>query len=310
MVLFIVPVIALLVFFEYSAAQMENEFKLKSDLFKSKLFEVEVLFMGPSQTAKGINTDLINASAFNGASNMQTIYDDTQIAEKYLDDMPNLKVVVFNVFPPIMQLDLENKDAESVEYYLHHYYHIPAENFQQFFNPKQYSLILTMGYDNFLKKLVGKDLDRADVLGGYIYTDTGYMKLKDETVFSKEQETIQLPDMIKQYGSYTSNEENFDKSAAYLEGAIDKLTQKGVHVVLITTPGTKDYQSQYNELYLRTERFMNSFEGREDVTCVNYFKDERFTLQDFADSSHLNLEGGIKISKIINQELINQILHQ
>lgn len=303
-ILFLLPLIMLLTFLEYKAGQMDNEYKLKADLFNSKVSDVEVLFMGPSQTAKGINTDLIDAEAFNAASNMQTIYYDTQIVEAYLDDMPNLKMVVFNVFPPIMQFSLENTSAMSVNYTLSHYYHVPLQSLKEFFDVRHFSVIMNMGYDHFMNELLNGRVAK-DILGDYRYTDTGYMKLDEEHLLLKEIEETQLPLMLEQYASVSSDENKFIQNEKYLSESIAKITERGIEVVLITTPATEAYQVYYDALYLKTEAFMNTVKDVKGVTCINYFKDERFTQEDFADSSHLNLKGGIKISTIINQDIIN-----
>jgi hypothetical protein len=53
-----------------------------------------------------------------------------------------------------------------------------------------------------------------------------------------------------------------------------------------------------------TRAIITDLDARYHTTYRDYLTDPRFTTEDFADPLHLNREGAIKFSRILNEEII------
>jgi len=82
---------------EYGLGKIENSYTLKKEQLESKLDLIEVLVLGSSQAARGIDPFCFTMKGYNVANISQSLYYDTRITLTYLDKMPKLKYVIINI---------------------------------------------------------------------------------------------------------------------------------------------------------------------------------------------------------------------
>ena len=87
---------------------------------------------------------------------------------------------------------------------------------------------------------------------------------------------------------------------------IDLCKERKINVILLTMPVYHTYSENINE-----KKISKIFESCEELEIankntfyLNYFYDKKFELTDYFDEHHLSSEGALKMSNIINEELV------
>lgn len=94
---FSLPVIVLLIAFEFSLRHIPNDYAYKRHYLDTKSNEVEVLYLGSSHIYYGINPEYSKFKTFNAAHISQSLNYDLAIFEKYKNNWSNLKCIVIPV---------------------------------------------------------------------------------------------------------------------------------------------------------------------------------------------------------------------
>ncbi len=81
--------------------------------FRARRPEIQVLILGSSQLARGVDPGLVAEAAFNMAGVSQDLYYDGRIALDHLDAMPALRAVVWELSPLRLGYDLARTEGEG-----------------------------------------------------------------------------------------------------------------------------------------------------------------------------------------------------
>lgn len=93
----------------------------------------------------------------------------------------------------------------------------------------------------------------------------------------------------------------------YLDELFSKLKDADIKAVIITTPCFSSYYTNINsKKYLRMQNEIKSLSQKYNVEYHNYLKDNRFTIEDFFDSDHLNARGAEKFSNILKNDIVEK----
>ena len=101
--------------------------------------------------------------------------------------------------------------------------------------------------------------------------------------------------------------EYVEDNKQYLKDIIDDCVKRDIKVILFTTPTHKSYfelldANQLNEMNDICNRFDDK---HENVVYLNWLKNDAFTDEDFFDADHLNEYGAEKLTKMLDEYIMN-----
>ena len=267
------------------------EFLLRSTAFGheyNKLYldknanNIEILALGASLTWSGIDPALIEANTFNAANNGQNFYLSQQIIEKYFDDFDSLKYV-------ITQFDYDYLTRPPRSHYLYTiYYNFKSDKYTDYLMfanfPLQNSIIRIVDYYFFNKKFRHGE---QQLLGNHLST-----KIADINEVKKSYKDSQL-------FRYSNEEQiNIHKNIEIISNIADKLSEKNIKLILITTPVHPIRRDWTNKEYLsianKTAEYL--INKHNNIMYFDCFFNYDFDQNDFSDSHHLNQFGAKKLT--------------
>jgi len=288
------PALFFIAFCEIAHRIPENDYKYKYNWMRANASTVQVLIVGSSHTYDGIDPALFTISAFNASHLSQDIRYGRFIFNKFISQMDSLEYLIIPVsyFTPFYQME-KSVTSHRVKGY-HIYYHCLYHPF----NPK-YHLEIYNGIDleSMTKMLMGiKKRQQCTERGFRILS--GLKENKLDIMLNGYSEAR------KHIGF--SNWSSFPKNKKWMVDIIKQCRQKGVQVILLSTPTHETYRNHLDSLQLqKTIQFCDDLQNNfQNVTYLNYFEDPRFLEQDYYNSDHLNRLGAVKLSTILNEYLL------
>lgn len=309
LMLFLLPIAIVLSLAEYALLAKGDEYSQKKKLFLNKLNDIEVLSIGTSHGYRGINPEYFDYSGFNMAEPGQPLYYDQEVISKYLKDMKKLKLVI----QPIDCFSIESDpNLLTSKFYYSKYYGIPVQNrnIKDLLSLKNYSLIALDGGINSLKiifnKLKARTMSETLFINAYgTLISKNSETSHNEKFLSKEFVTQKVDVHTKAMNSnyIKVNQDGIIKT-------INKLNQMKIQEVIIIFPMSNSYRedARVQKSYNKVKEYTNWLSEEHYIKIYDYFNDKRFSDEDFVDVDHLNTQGSIKLSKIINDEILKQNL--
>ena len=289
--LFCIPVIIVLIGCEIYVRTMPSEYRQKRDQLLANADSIEVLILGSSHAADGADPNQFTLYAHNMAFGFQSIFFDRKIVEKYLPVLPRLKYVLLNLQYNGLYYD-HNDDRD---FFYKYYYDINYKNrkfykesFSQFFFVYTPEVALSMILNN-----------RKDVLTkGWINKE----KRDDEVVTSvwKNKYRVDL------FNATIKKWKGGDSALDDLEALIILLQSKKITPILISYPNYSLLRSLLDKSIIEKDSIIgNELSQKYQIPYLDYFDDDSFTVSDYYNCDHLNAEGAAKLSKRINEVIMN-----
>ena len=273
-----------------------SQLQAKQKLLEPQLAELQVLSLGSSHGVNGIEPHLLGARAFNLALNSQSLYYDAELARKYLDRMPKLRLVIL----PISYLSLEYQLDDSAEawrcYYYHRFFGLPHRRWIETLSPRNYSLVLLYGKDESLDLLTGAA--PRDVRGEF--DDWGGLVATRPSPESEPFGAAAARRVLERHARAMSPT-SFVENVAILERLIDELHRRGIAVALVTTPVSRAYADGMDRArYQRMQDALARLVREHHVVYANHMLDPSFTDRDFHDADHLSPIGAARFRVFSN----------
>jgi len=274
----------------------KTTFAIKKHYLESNLNSIEVLFLGSSHSQNAINPEFISKKSCNLAYGGQPISIEYFLLDKYIDKIPHLKTVFFEISPHRFYNDLNISDWNG-RIYVNLYgidysvKELSIKNYSLLFSNFKY---FTSIFYDFCNPFANKyDLNEF----GFVinnFSDRFY-KLKYDPAEIKK--TFKMPHTFK-------NMTDFKKNINYLDKIIERCKVKNIEIIFITTPFYKTYLSQIpieskNRVDSITRKYVTEF----GIKYFDFSKDSTFTVYDFKDDNHLNSLGAKKFSSKIDRLL-------
>lgn len=290
---FILPLFLLLFAVEWYLRSIPNDYAFKEEMLTAKCDSIKVLSFGSSHAHYGIRPDCMSLSAFNIGMPSQSIKYDHFLFYKYIDKCPNLSFVILPVSYFSLVTELEDGDAWAVV--------------------KGYSIY--MGYNehglnpiyNF--ELINKEkyLELAKMLGKpitYLTCDSLGWGCVREFGDQKPDCTSLVEEIVKRHSKSIGH--SMETNIRRLTDIIQTCAQRDIKVLLLTTPTHESYYTLLDEEHLSLtvnacENLANRFSN---TTYLNLLKDSTFVDSDFYDPDHLNDCGAAKLTKMLNEVII------
>ena len=310
-ILLSLPLILIIGYIEYQMSFSDTDYFARRINLEHQIDNIEVLVIGSSNTFYGIAPEAFSYHGFNLAFPGSSMYFDKQIVERYSTRMPKLKLVILTANFYTMGLNYSSFNQSWRQFALRQYFDVPIRQTAGlpidgafWTEPRNFSKIALYG-----KVAIGEDLlAPVDVVA----TESGWFDAGIVPV-----------DSIKKFGvvgakqhNSVSNVEDYDHNLSYWESLIPLMKSNNVAVLVTVLPTDKSY---YENLDIQKVKLMNQklteFSMKYGVKFVNYTADPRFSKDDFSWEmpDHMNARGAIKLSRIIDKELIqpyfNEIQH-
>ena len=299
-ILYTSPVWLFFFYLEYRLSSLENSYSFKIKNFNKVKDSCKVLVLGNSEMLKGVNPDFLPQPAFNMAHVSQNFIVDEQIMQKYLPQLPQLKIVILGLSYLSFGDDLESgEEAWRVAFYKK-YYHL---NLKSGLDLKDYSYTLRYTPYESLKmcmKNFKADLINGMQTNGWMKTDS--FDAKDLTDESAKQKAEMHTRNLK--------EKNVEMNVRALRNILMMLKEKHIKVLIIAPPVMRNYYQNLNTYWLaKNDSILNSITGEFNPVVINFAEanDSLYTTfqNGFNDENHLNKNGADRLG-ILLREIFNK----
>ncbi|WP_306533870.1 hypothetical protein [Geobacter sp.] len=302
----IVPLAVVILFFEYNLRTMDNSYKIKTNNLETKLRNIEVINIGSSHANNAIVPDIIwPGKSYNLANSAQDFYYDFKLLEKYVDKMPNLKLVIIPVSYHSFEYRISNGFEPWRAYYYSVYCGINSDSLLIRSDIRNYSAfalwepLKAVGYamEGFKGEPVQLDEygfmrvppDSVEVIEKKINITTGKARVEEQHRFMKKDNVVY-------------NEKILDKIMLLLK-------ERQITPVFVTVPTYHTYYDNLQENKLsEMHKLISGYCSTYKVKYYDYYKDARFNITDFSNNDHLNMDGAKKFSKIIRKDIIEKLV--
>lgn len=300
-IIFLSPLILLLCFFEIKLAQAPNTYAGKRFELEKRLGEIEILTVGSSHGGE-LNPLYFDYKGFNLSNGGQSLYYDTQLISRYVDRMPNLKLVIMPVSYYSLEYDFNSSLEESLKMFYFRYFDIPPYGETvSLLELRRYSYLAQYGQKVSLRlALKGFKVENTQIDENGWKPENSIVPINQNTGLEK----------VRAFEAFM-NVKNLPTNSTLLGGILDRLTRKNVRVAIITTPVFHTYSDNISdEKYQRMQQAIKQLitQREHQTRYFNYLNDGRFALNDFYDDDHLNTQGSEKLSRIVNEEVIRFML--
>lgn len=297
---FLTPLFIVMLILNYTFYQLPNSYKEKEELIDSQEKDIEVLVLGSSHPYQGINPAYFDIKGFNLANSGQDFYYDTKMVQRHIDNLSNLKMVIFTVSYHSFEFRIANQAENHRVLFYQRYHGVPPEKKGLIRSIEAQIAILNYQKSYFSSIFRGKNIFKKQ----RSMSDLGFVAVA--TVGEKNDQTGR--DKIKAHHA-EMNPEDFDLSYKYLAQTISLLEQRNIKVVLLSLPVYETYSNNFDpQKYIEMQEAIKKFQEDKNIEYSNYLFDKNFTYADFANDDHLNTAGAEKMSKMINQEIIQPTL--
>jgi len=300
--LVLLPVAFFYGWIEIKAREIPNSYRLKKELIESQLDSIRILVLGSSNTYKAIDPALFSCRGFNLGNSSQSLYYDNRLCLQYIDRLPQLKAVIINFAFISLFFELNESPDGWRDYFYYHYYGIrhPELNL---IDPRTFSY--TALYSRIvLSDFIFHRLDTKKQTGDI--QSSGWEKaplLEDPTILSDPVGSARL-----KFHMTLINRRNLTRNINYLEELISKLKKRNIGVFLVTSPVCETYYKFVDPAMDReNHEIINTICRKYDLRYFDYFRDDRFSKEDFYDNDHLNWIGAEKFSKILDKDIVSNI---
>lgn len=296
LILFFLPIIVIIVFVEYYL-RTQTMFTKKRDYAEKNLKNIEVLFLGSSQVGESIYPEFTKKTSINLAGPGQTIPIDYYLLKKYINKMPKLKVVVFEIAPHRLYNDFRMNTR--VAYMYSNLYGIRHK--VDPYSYKNYSFLFSdfQFYSSIFYKLF---ISKKQKISNYGKTNT----VVDGRFFDLKYDTTKIDKSFVMIHKF-NDEKQFLKSVKYIDEVVKICNNKRIKLIFIAPPFYKTY---YSKLPIKAKNETNSLLEKyliEDNIQNFDFSDgsklKFLNVYDYLDDHHLNYKGGKKFTLFVDSVL-------
>lgn len=302
--LFLLPLLILYPLLEVKLSGVPNMYNKKKEFLEGQLQQVEVLTTGSSH-GDAINPDYIQTKTFTLNQAAQDLYYDTLLVIHYLERLPKLKLVIIPISYFSLEYQMDRTKTWTLAPYYFHTWRIPPQHWDSFLNWRYFSLTGAYGWEKAMTYLQnGFQDDEWKIMKATGWRLQGNQELKDtphESEFGQYSIRMQYIEIMKF--------ERMPENMKLLENLIRQCQARGVQVALVTTPVHHSYSDFMNsQRWQATQSVVQSLVERYHILYMNYLSDPRFLDADFYSRDHVNTNGSINFSRLLETEIIQPFL--
>lgn len=294
--LFLFPLVIFLGLLEIGVRHIPNDYQYKNEWLEQNISTVKILSYGSSHGHLGIRPSYFKESAFNVAHVSQSIKYDAFLFRKFIDRADSLKYVIWPISYFSLPGSMDDGDEwwRAKNYYI--YYDCPYRPMDVRFHSAIFGTNLKLAFDRVKNYIIfGYDEIMSDSLGWQM-GNTKTNRAIAWTNNGKDRAARHTQNLNQQNDIIINNKR-------IVKDVIQQCAEKGVHVLLLTTP---TFHTYYDNIDKKQYELMTNFCDSlsvvyDNVEYMNLFQDSRFEEDDFFDADHMEAEGAIKLTKIIDE---------
>ncbi len=174
-------------------------------------------------------------------------------------------------------------------------YQGPQFNLDSRFNTLM-SVTFTNTFPDFIR-ITARKLRRRDAEPAFTLRPNGQYVVRPAPVDSRQ--------LIQNFSRSTLRRDakRLNIQESYLEKFLTCSMENSIKVFLVMPPSTSFERNTYDQRALADSEAYLQSQVQPGVDYLNYFRDERFQLTDFADTTHLNSEAADRFSRIVGDEI-------
>jgi hypothetical protein len=282
---------------ERGLGRMPNAASIKRDRLHAMAAQIDTIILGGSETYYGISPHALSGTAFNLANWSQSLYFDHELTKKVLPDLPRLERAIVLVNYMSLYMELYDHPESQRQYQYVQEWGIPLQRPLDYLDVQVWSRVARYSPHSALEELQrgfhGSLAPRVD--------DRGWYRVPDEDRWGLA---------VEQAHGRLAVHHGFMKDK-YVQGNTERLEQlitllrnRGVEVVLVTTPVWETYRAgMRQDRWSRTQAVIEAMVQKYGVRYLNHQNEPRMTADDFEDADHLNADGAVKFAGILDREM-------
>lgn len=293
--LLIVVVGGFIIFMEKKLGAMTNSYIYKRQQLTAQADSIKVLVLGGSEALYGVNPVYFKLKGYNLSNTSQSLFYDVHITMNYLDKIPKLKYVFIEVNYFSLGYQIFDSKEQWRDYFYAQCWNIRYPELKST-DPYLYSKILL--YTPEMSMAYAAKLFHSNLAKDY--RPDGWAKIP---------RTIEIKDgdsyiMVKVHDeSFVAS--RYQSIVSMLDTLLMTLKQRNITPVFYTLPVSASYykytdKSRYTIAYKTISTFCDKYHCK----YYNYVNDGRFVNQDFGDCNHLDSIGSVKMSRILNNDIM------
>lgn len=296
--LFLLPVVIFLGLLEIGVRSIPNDYQYKNGWLEQNISTVKILSFGSSHGHLGIRPSYFKEPAFNVAHVSQSIKYDAFLFQKFIGRANSLQYVIWPISYFSLPGSMDDGDEwwRAKNYYI--YYGCPYRPMDIKFHSAIFGTNLKLSIDRVYNYIMYGDNEiRSDSLG-WQTGNTKDNRFIEWTSNGKDRAARHTQNLNQQKDIINNNKR-------IIIDVIQNCEKNGVKLLLVTTPTFHTYYDNIDkEQYELMTTFCDSLsQAYGNVEYLNLFKDSRFKEDDFFDADHVEAEGAIKLTKIIDDYL-------
>lgn len=297
-ILFLIPIAIIVLVLENIVSK--NPKQAKSDYIYHHLEHTETMILGASTIACALNPEYMAPNSASMAIAGNTIEVDHRMYEKFVDKLPNLKLIIYDLSNGYLDYK-DPKFDESASLLLH--YNLIG-------NPKDKKirdlLVTTANFKYTINKT--RDIllkgDKED------FNQYGFLTSLNETNYSFKNLNYN-PEKIKNSAAVNeifklhtfTNDKIYEDNFKLLRKMIRDCRDRNIKVVLLSTPKYSYYQQVQNDYAQRRANFLKLMVDNKNVFFIDDELWNNNCTECFYDILHLNPMGAKNYSKYISKKL-------
>ena len=294
MTLFTLPLLVVVVLMEILLLLLPNTYDIKNSLITDNASKIEVMLFGTSHTFCSINPAQFEEFTVNIGNNSQSLYYDLIILEKYLDKLPKLKTVVFEINFFSLAYNMDNgPEAWRNRFYYESFDIKPQTSSLNDFN-KIRIFYMTSSEIVFLFKNYNVNQKYKSNLG---FT-------KNEIVPKRISESTAKYKYNQFKSDYMNSNPN--ELAELLNKTLIRLSEKSIQIVFVQIPVSSFLCDILSESDINNElRRLDSLVYQYNIQNISYLCNHGISDSLFIDTDHLSYEGAKLFTSLLIRELKN-----
>ena len=295
---------------------MDSSLRMLNTLYKEKYEgakksqdSIEIVILGTSRATYGVNPEAFDLYAYNLANLAQSIYFDKRITLSLLPNLNNLKYAFISVdyhslyFSSQFNRDYWSYYGNGIKYKDTGYFWANLSPAFFGYTPKVSYAMLKKRFLNYWK--YGSEIVDFEVQNGVDMHKPiikGYVAFegRDTTNFNHEAYVISST----WYTNIIDESEEREEVIYDLEDFIETLLAEGVTPILFTPPTYTEFNTYLNQSYIENNiETCELIAQKHGIEYWDFHNSKIFSIEDFYDMEHLNRQGALKFSKILNDSI-------
>ena len=295
--LFILPIIIFTLFVEFYY-RTQTAVVAKRKYIENNSKNTELLFLGSSHIAQGINPEYLKKNTMNLANSGQVLPIDYYLFERYIYKMPKVKMVIVEISPLALYSDFVEGDQMA---YLYSNlwdikYKVDSSSYKNYTILFSAFKLYALGFLNAVNPLNNETVE----INKYGFTQ---LPLRGNKFYNLKYDTTSIENLFIMPHNF-KRKEHFRNSKKFLKKIANECKQKSIKVIFLTTPYYKTYYTHIpevtkNEINAMVNTFVKNY-GVIYLDLSDGSKIKSLTVKDFEDDHHLNYKGAKKFTILVD----------